>query len=76
MNENAKKKKKKKKGVNVMEAFSLLPDPQTNGGLLFSVDEKGVDEIIQLLKDNGYADFATPIGKFIPQSEKIIEVKI
>ena len=64
------------KGVNVMEAFSLLPDPQTNGGLLFSVDEKGVDEIIQLLKDNGYADFATPIGKFIPQSEKIIEVKI
>ena len=64
------------KGVNVMEAFSLLPDPQTNGGLLFSVDEKGVDEIIQLLKDNGYADFATPIGKFIPRSEKTIEVKI
>jgi selenide,water dikinase len=64
------------KGVNVMEAFSLLPDPQTNGGLLFSVDEKGVDEIVQLLKDNGYADFATPIGKFIPRSEKTIEVKI
>jgi len=64
------------KGVNVMEAFSLLPDPQTNGGLLFSVDEKGVDEIVQLLKDNGYADFATPIGKFIPRFEKTIEVKI
>jgi selenide,water dikinase len=25
-------------GVNVMEAFQLLPDPQTNGGLLFSVN--------------------------------------
>ena len=64
------------KGVNVMEAFSLLPDPQTNGGLLFSVDEKAVDEIADLLKSNGYADFATPIGKFIPRSEKTIEVKI
>ena len=27
------------KGVDVMEAFTLLPDPQTNGGLLFSVKE-------------------------------------
>jgi selenide,water dikinase len=26
------------KGVNVMEAFNLLPDPQTNGGLLIAVE--------------------------------------
>ena len=24
-------------GVNVMEAFTVLPDPQTNGGLLIAV---------------------------------------
>jgi selenide,water dikinase len=33
------------KGVNVMEAFTLLPDPQTNGGLLFSVRENEVENI-------------------------------
>ena len=30
------------KGVNVMEAFSILPDPQTNGGLLIAVSPDAV----------------------------------
>ena len=63
------------KGVNVMEAFNLLPDPQTNGGLLFSVKEEGVDEVIGLLKSCGLENFIRPVGRFIRQGEKIIQVK-
>lgn len=63
------------KGVNVMEAFTLLPDPQTNGGLLFSVKESSKDEIVSLLKEFGLHNFTEPIGKFISKGEKTIEVK-
>ncbi|MEO7522565.1 MAG: selenide, water dikinase SelD, partial [Ferruginibacter sp.] len=64
------------KGVNVMEAFSLLPDPQTNGGLLFSVKETSVDEIKKLLEAKGFKYFIEPIGKFTIKKEKVVEVKI
>ena len=64
------------KGVNVMEAFSLLPDPQTNGGLLFSVKKSSVDEIKKLLEEVGLKDFMEPVGKFTLKKEKVVEVKI
>ena len=63
------------KGVDVMEAFTLLPDPQTNGGLLFSVKEKARDEVVALLNTSGLNNFIEPIGKFIARGEKTIEVK-
>jgi selenide,water dikinase len=63
------------KGVNVMEAFTLLPDPQTNGGLLFSVKEEAREEITTLLKKDGLNNFIEPIGRFIAKGEKTIEVK-
>ncbi len=63
------------KGVNVMEAFTLLPDPQTNGGLLISVKENAKDEVIGLFKKGGLEKFIEPIGKFISRGEKMIEVK-
>jgi len=59
--------------VNVMEAFSLLPDPQTNGGLLIAVSPDSINEVTNLLKKN--ALFATSIGQITPRSEKIINVK-
>jgi selenide, water dikinase len=62
------------KGVNVMEAFSILPDPQTNGGLLIAVNPKSIGEVQQVLKQNGLDKFAEPIGKFISKDEKIIHV--
>ena len=37
------------KGVDVMEAFSILPDPQTNGGLLIAVDPSAVEEVKHIL---------------------------
>jgi len=61
--------------VNVMEAFNLLTDPQTNGGLLFSVKPDSVNEIITLLKENGLENFITPIGKMVKKEEKVIRVE-
>lgn len=61
-------------GVNVMEAFNLLPDPQTNGGLLIAVKETELATVEQLLTANGLADRTVPIGRFVPKDEKVIQV--
>jgi selenide,water dikinase len=63
-------KVKFEKGVNVMEAFSLLPDPQTNGGLLISVKENAVDEVKNVFGEN-----VEPIGKMVAKNEKRVWVK-
>lgn len=62
-------KVKFEKGVNVMEAFTLLPDPQTNGGLLISVQEEGREAVSALLGG------VEPVGRMIARSEKTIQVK-
>ncbi|MEO6583695.1 MAG: hypothetical protein ABIO05_05185, partial [Ferruginibacter sp.] len=64
------------KGVNVMEAFNLLPDPQTNGGLLFSVKGAGLQKVITLLKENNLDAYVQPVGKMVLQTDKIIIVKM
>jgi selenide,water dikinase len=61
------------KGVNVTEAFSLLPDPQTNGGLLISVSKAGYDAVSDLLNSNNL--YAIPIGRMAARAEKIIFVQ-
>lgn len=63
------------KEVNVMEAFSILPDPQTNGGLLIAVDPDSVDEVKEVLKKYNLENFTNPIGIFISKNEKVIYVK-
>jgi selenide,water dikinase len=63
------------KGLNVMEAFNLLPDPQTNGGILFSVKESGLPEIKKLFKENNLEMYSEPIGKMIAKTEKVILIK-
>lgn len=62
-------------GVDVMEAFTLLPDPQTNGGLLISVSATAADEVIALLNENGLGTFIRPVGRMIARQEKVIVVK-
>lgn len=62
------------KDVNVMEAFSTLPDPQTNGGLLFSVHPESVSEVEKLLVESGLENCIKPIGKMIAKQEKSILV--
>jgi selenide, water dikinase len=63
------------KGMNVMEAFILLPDPQTNGGILFSVKENSKEDAVRLLKENGLGNFTEAVGRFVKKGEKVIEVK-
>jgi len=63
-------KVKFEKGVNVMEAFTLLPDPQTNGGLLVSVGEENLEEVKAVLGNEVVA-----VGKMITANEKRVWVK-
>ena len=45
------------------EAFTLLPDPQTNGGLLISVDQHSVEEVKTLLKNAGLENYTSPLAE-------------
>jgi len=63
------------KDVNVMEAFSILPDPQTNGGLLIALNAASVSELSEIFSRYGLEKFDHPIGKLIAKNEKIIHVK-
>ena len=60
--------------VNGTHMFHLLPDPQTNGGLMFTVKPDGLEEIREFLKNNNYGDFISPIGRIVPKQEKRIVV--
>ncbi len=61
-------------GVNVMEAFNLLPDPQTNGGLLIAVNIDSLSEVQELLSAHQLTSLNQPIGMLIPKAEKVIQV--
>lgn len=62
-------------GVNVMEAFTILPDPQTNGGLLIAVAPEALAEVQEVLKEQGLPNFTEPIGVMTRTSEKTVTVK-
>ncbi len=64
------------KGVNVMEAFSLLPDPQTNGGLLVSVSPSAVSEVEEILRSCGLNRYTKPVGVMQARQEKTVQVVI
>lgn len=59
-------------GVDVMEAFNLLPDPQTNGGLLIAT--ANAEELKDIFFANELEAFFTPVGKCIAKKEKVIYV--
>lgn len=61
-------------GVPVMDAFNLLPDPQTSGGLLVAVEENAAGGMVQLLKERGIS-YTEPIGKIVVRGEKTIVVQ-
>jgi len=69
-------KVKFEKGVNVMEAFTLLPDPQTNGGLLVSVTEEAIDDVKIALEKYGLELFSESIGSIISLKEKIVFISM
>jgi selenide,water dikinase len=61
-------------GVDVMEAISILPDPQTNGGLLVAVRPEAVQQVCDILSNAGYSAFTTPIGHLTAPAEKVVNV--
>jgi len=63
------------KGVNVMEAFTVLPDPQTNGGILMAVSPDARAEVEALLSVHGLDAHLQPIGQCIEKGEKAISVQ-
>ncbi len=62
-------------GVNVTEAFQVLPDPQTNGGLLLTVKEEYLAEVINLMKQNELLQFTKPIGRMMKKEVTTIRVE-
>jgi selenide,water dikinase len=63
-------------GVDVAEAFKLLPDPQTNGGLLIAVNEESKNLVMSIMHQFGLGKFAQPIGRLIEKQDKVVVVKM
>ena len=55
--------------VPMPEAFQLLPDPQTNGGLLIAVAAGAEAELAAMLRAGGLGAFAVPVGRFAARSD-------
>jgi selenide,water dikinase len=61
-------------GVDEAEALGLLPDPQTNGGLLIAVAPEGIAAVQNLFRESGLQAFTEPIGVFTTKGEKAVVV--
>lgn len=59
--------------VDPKASFMLLPDPQTNGGLVIAVEATSVDRIKELAASNGIE--ITEIGKFVEKRDKNLYVR-
>jgi selenide,water dikinase len=57
------------------DSLLTLCDPQTNGGLLLSVDPAFRDEFEDLLSSMGMNEFAQPIGTFKSKEDKTIVIQ-
>jgi selenide, water dikinase len=62
-------------GVDVAKMFGILPDPQTNGGLLVAVDPAQVQEVAAILHSAGLGAFAAPVGKMVDETGKMVTIK-
>ncbi len=56
------------------DSLLTLCDPQTNGGLLITVEPNSKKEFEELLISEGYADFVKPIGVMKAKTEKVVAV--
>ncbi len=50
-------------GLDAREAELLVPDPQTNGGLLLAVDPETVPAVEEIFRQFNLDDFMEPIGR-------------
>ena len=59
--------------VDMMDAFRMLPDPQTNGGLLIAVSPDAEQSFVTHMAEWGYTGISK-IGRWIVKGEKAIVV--
>jgi selenide,water dikinase len=57
------------------DSLLTLCDPQTNGGLLVTIEENQREQFEAFLKAEGYSEFAGPIGRMIAKQEKAVIIK-
>ena len=60
-------------GIDEEEATKLLPDPQTNGGLLIAVSPEALEKVQAVLKELGI-QYTHPIGTCTAAKEKRIYI--
>lgn len=55
---------------------NILADPQTSGGLLLAVEAASLQEVQDVFRQYGLADYTSPIGRILPRStqESLISV--
>jgi selenide,water dikinase len=53
---------------------AILADPQTSGGLLIAVAANAVEEVKNILVQNGLEKFTVPVGKLVAQQKQVITV--
>ena len=53
---------------------AILSDPQSNGGLLITVDPKFRNDFVKILTDEGFVDFIEPIGEITPRRDLLLDV--
>jgi selenide, water dikinase len=63
-------------GTAHADIIPIVADPQTNGGILFTVKEEGLNDAIKLLKSSGLSEFATPIGRIVERKSKPLMIQI
>lgn len=61
-------------GLETEEAMNLLPDPQTNGGLLIAVSKHKVKELKEVFATYNLEKHLTPIGRCLQKGEKAVVV--
>jgi selenide, water dikinase len=54
---------------------AILADPQTSGGLLIAVNPSAVEQVKNMLSQNGLALFTKPVGYLTAQQDKMVTVK-
>ncbi len=53
---------------------AILADPQTSGGLLISVAPGAVEEVKNILLQNGLSKFTVPVGEIVSKEKWVVKV--
>ncbi len=60
-------------GIDI-EKGAILADPQSNGGLLITVDPEYKTAFEQIMTENGLSDFVEPIGEITPKQQLTLDI--